>query len=98
MVTYRAAYFFADDADNGWVSCQVVDFPAAISQGRGLEDARRMLASALMDMAETYILQGDPLPIPDSSLSKPDADLHEPIHLVLEASAHVCVVIDRVGA
>jgi predicted RNase H-like HicB family nuclease len=98
MLTYKAAYFYEDESENGWVSGHVIDFPAAISQGRGLEDARRMLASALADVAESYILEGQTLPAPDATCSDPDADLQEPIYLLLEAASHVRVVPEEVTA
>jgi predicted RNase H-like HicB family nuclease len=98
MIVYKAAYTFDDSDNEGWVCGQVLDFPGAISQGRGLEDARRMLGSALVDMAETHILQGDPLPQPDSSLTDPDADLMEPIYLLLDGAAHIRVVSEDIPA
>ncbi len=77
MLTYKAMYKYLDDG----VHAEVLDFPGVISCGENLEEARRMLASALVDMAETNLLQGEPLPIPNSTISDPDADLEEPIHL-----------------
>lgn len=81
MLVYKAAYTFDEEDENGWIIGQVLDFPGTVTQGRGLDDARRMLASALVDMAETNLLDGRRLPQPDSSLSDPDADLEEPILL-----------------
>jgi predicted RNase H-like HicB family nuclease len=52
-----------------------------VSFGRSLDEARENLAGALRDMAETNLLRGEPLPIPDPSRSDPQADLDEPIHL-----------------
>lgn len=88
MLTYRAMYKFLDDAVHG----EVLDFPGAITAGRDLEDARRLLGSALVDMAETHLLQGKPLPLPDPSCTDPDADIEEPIHLLLTAAPRVTVV------
>jgi len=65
--------------DNG-VHAEVLDFPGVISCGANLEEARRMLASALVDMAETNLMQGESLPMPNPMLTDPDADLEEPIH------------------
>jgi hypothetical protein len=45
-----------------------------------------MLASALVDMAETNLLMGEALPLPDPNCTSPDADLEEPIHLLLTAA------------
>lgn len=41
-----------------------MDFPGTIAFGSSLEEARKNLASALRDMAETNLLKGEPLPIP----------------------------------
>lgn len=88
MLTYKAMYKFLDGA----VHAEVLDFPGAISFGGDLEEARRMLASALVDMAETNLLSGEPLPQPDPNCTDPDADLEEPIHLLLTAASQVAVV------
>lgn len=88
MVTYRAMYKQVD----GGVHGEVLDFPGAISCGSDLETARQMLASALEDMAETYVQRGQPLPQPDPTCTDPDADLEEPIHLLLTASSAVDIV------
>jgi hypothetical protein len=42
-----------------------LDFPGAISFGKTLDEAREMLAGALVDMAETNLLMGEPPPRPD---------------------------------
>jgi hypothetical protein len=47
-----------------------------------VEEARHLLASALVDMAETNILLGEALPKPDATLYDAEADLEEPIHLL----------------
>jgi predicted RNase H-like HicB family nuclease len=88
MLTYKAMYKYLDDG----VHAEVLDFPGVITFGRDLEDARRMLASALVDMAETNLLLGDPLPRPDPNATDADADLEEPIHLLLSAASRVAVV------
>ena len=92
MIVYKAAYSFDEFDETGWVIGQVLDFPGAISQGQGLEDARRMLGSALVDMAESHILDGRVLPQPDSSLTDADADLEEPIYLLMNGAAHIRVI------
>lgn len=76
MIPYRAMYKFVDDA----VHAEVLDFPRVISCGADLEEARRMLRSALVDMAETALLQGEALPSPTPNVWDPDSDLEEPIH------------------
>ena len=88
MLTYKAMYKFLDRG----VHAEVLDFPGTITSGEDLQDARRLLASALVDMAETHMMAGDPLPIPDPTLTDPDADLEEPIHLLLKAASRVDLV------
>ena len=88
MLTYKALYKFLDHG----VHAEVLDFPGTITCGATLEEARRLLASALADMAETNLLRGEPLPRPDPSLTDPEADIEEPIHLLLTAASHVRVV------
>lgn len=45
-----------------------------------------------MDMAETALMNGEPLPTPDPGCSYPDADIEEPIHLLLKAASFVTVL------
>ena len=88
MLTYKAMYKFLDQG----VHAEVLDFPGTITFGASLEEARRLLASALADMAETNLLKGESLPQPDPSRTDPEADLEEPIHLLLTAASHVRIV------
>jgi predicted RNase H-like HicB family nuclease len=88
MLTYKAAYQFVE----GGVHAHVLDFPGAITCGADLAEARRLLASALLDLAAYALERGEPLPRPDPSRSDPDADVEEPIHLHLQASTGVEVV------
>ena len=76
MLTYKAMYKFLEQG----VHAEVLDFPGTISFGENLQEARRLLASALVDMAETNLLHGEPLPQPDLTCPDPEADLEEPIH------------------
>jgi predicted RNase H-like HicB family nuclease len=85
VLQYKAGYKFV----GGGVHAQVLDFPEAISCGADLDDARRMLASALLDVAETRLELGEALPRPDPSVSDPEMDLEEPIYLHLSASSAV---------
>lgn len=94
MLTYKAMYKFCDDG----VHAEVLDFPGAISCGADLDEARRMLQSALVDMAETHLLKGESLPIPNPQVFDDDADLEEPIHLLLSAASKVTVVPQDVPA
>ena len=77
MLTYKAMYKFLDDG----VHAEVLDFPGAITCGANLEEARRLLAGALVDMAETNLSLGEPLPRPNPTCTDPEADLEEPIYL-----------------
>jgi hypothetical protein len=82
---YKAGYKLVAGA----VHAQVLDFPAAISCGADLDDARRMLGLALVEVAETLVGLGQALPRPDPDVSSPERDLEEPIFLHLVASSEV---------
>ena len=87
MLTYKAAYKLTE----GVVLGEVLDFPGTVSFGHTLDEARRNLAGALLDMAETNLLRGEPLPLPDPSRSDPDADVEEPIYLLLQTGNQLSV-------
>ena len=91
MLTYKAMYKYLGEG----VHAEVLDFPGVITCGGDLEEARRLLGSALVDMAETHLLEGEALPQPDPHCMDPDADLEEPIHLLLKAVSRVAVVPDE---
>ena len=93
MLTYRAMYKYLDEG----VHAEVLDFPGVISFGEDLEDARRMLASALVDMAETNLMHGESLPAPEPTCTDLEADLEEPIHLLLTAVSRVALVPQGTG-
>ena len=88
MLTYKAMYKFTDDGVHG----EVLDFPGAITCGKDLAEARRLLAGALVDMAETSLLEGESLPVPNSLITDAESDLEEPIHLILNASSQIKIV------
>lgn len=88
MLTYKAMYKFLDEG----VHAEVLDFPGAITCGEDLTEARRLLAAALVDMAETPLLAGEPLPTPDPARTDPESDLEEPIHLLPTAASRVKLV------
>ncbi len=88
MLTYKAMYKYLDEG----VHAEVLDFPGVITWGRDLEEARQLLASALADMAELYLQEGKPLPQPNPSATDPEADLEEPIYLLLIATTRVAIV------
>lgn len=89
MLTYEASYKVEDKVYLG----EVLDFPGTVSFGYTLDEARRNLAGALVDMAETNLLRGEPLPLPDATRSDSNADLEEPIHLVLKAGHRLKVSV-----
>lgn len=93
MLTYKAMYKFIPEGIHG----EVLDFPGAIAFGSDLEEARRKLAAALVDMAETSLLLGEALPRPDPASTDADADLEEPIHLLLSAASRVAQVPQGTG-
>ena len=88
MLTYKAAYQFIDEG----VHAQVLDFPAAITCGPNLDETRRLLASALLDLANYSLERGEALPLPDPTLTDPDSDFEEPLHLHLRASTAIDLV------
>jgi predicted RNase H-like HicB family nuclease len=93
MLIYKAMYKYLDEGVHG----EVLDFPGVITWGGDLEETRRLLASALVDMSETSLLRGEPLPQPNPNATDPDADLEEPIHLLLMAAARVTLVPQDAG-
>ena len=90
MLTYKAMYKFLERGVHG----EVLDFPGTITFAEHLERARLSLANALVDMADTNLITGEPLPVPNSQLTDPEADLEEPIHLILTAASRVKIVPD----
>jgi predicted RNase H-like HicB family nuclease len=85
MLTYKAMFRFVNDE----VHAEVLDFPGAITCASTLEEARRLLSSALADMAELALTNGEALPLPNPSVTDRDADLEEPIHLLIGAASVV---------
>lgn len=92
MLTYKAMYKFLDDGVHG----EVLDFPGVITCGRDLDETRKLLACALVDMSETNLLLGENLPVPNPEMSDPESDLEEPIHLILNASTRYSIVTETV--
>ncbi len=88
MLTYKARYKFLDEGVHG----EILDFAGVVTCGKTLNETRKLLADALVDMTETNLLSGESLPIPNSSLTNSDSDLEEPIHLILNASSKVKTV------
>ena len=71
MLVYKSAYKWEEGVCLG----EVLDFHGTVSFGQTLDEARANLAGALRDMAETNLLRGEPLPIPDATRTDPQADL-----------------------
>ncbi len=88
MLVYKAMFKYLDEGVHG----EALDFPGAITYGNDLAEARVLLASALVDLAEVYLERGEPLPQPNTSLNDPEADLEEPIYLLLRAASRVAQV------
>jgi predicted RNase H-like HicB family nuclease len=91
MLTYKAMYKFLNEGVHG----EVLDFPGTISFAENLEKVRCSLSDALVEMVETTLIKGEPLPQPDPLITDPDADLEEPIYLILTAASHVRIIPDR---
>lgn len=81
---------------DGGVHGEVLDFAGVITCGKTLDETRELLAGALVDMAETNLLVGESLPIPDASITDSEADLEEPIHLILSASSKFKIIAELV--
>jgi predicted RNase H-like HicB family nuclease len=81
MLEYHAAYFHGQD---GWIVAEVLDFPGALSQGKTLKSARRMLRDALRSMAEALLEQGRALPRPNPRAKARHAVFAEPISLAVK--------------
>ncbi len=85
MLRYKAGYKYVKLG----VHAQVLDFPAAITMGADLDDARRALAVALVDVVEAAVESGQPLPNPDPTATDPEMDIEEPIYLHFGVSSEV---------
>jgi predicted RNase H-like HicB family nuclease len=84
MLQYHVAYHLPKGQDR-MVMAEVLDFPGVFSQGFELADARVMVASALQDMAQLYLEEGKPLPVPNPDVTAADADLIELLPVSVEA-------------
>jgi predicted RNase H-like HicB family nuclease len=88
MLVYKAMYKIDPDG----VHAEVLDFPGAITCGNTLDEARRLLASALVDMAETHLMFGEALPVPNPQVHDEESDIEEPIYLLLSAASRITMV------
>jgi predicted RNase H-like HicB family nuclease len=80
MLEYHAAYYRIED---GWYLAKILDFPGAISQGRTLKSARRMIRDSLVGLAEFILEKGEPLPRPNLRARDSSAAHQEPIRLAM---------------
>ena len=63
--------------------------PLPITCADNLPDARRLLAMALIDVAEAAMATGAGLPVPDPQTRDLEMDIEEPIYLHLQVSSEV---------
>ena len=83
MLTYKAMYRDLPEA----VEAEVLDSCVVITWGGSLDEARRLLASAPEDVAQTSLLRGETLPQPDPGRTGLEADLEDPMYLILKAAS-----------
>jgi predicted RNase H-like HicB family nuclease len=81
MLEYHASYHYHEDS--GWYVVRVLDFPGALSQGRTLKSARKMIRNAVRLMAECLLERGEPLPLPNPRARDKTALLVEPVRMSL---------------
>ena len=72
----------------------MLDFSGTFAAGATLDVARQSLAEALRDMAETNMLRGELLPIPNPIATDPDSELEEPIYLILQTGQKVSWTVE----
>ena len=94
MLTYHVAYY--QDVDG--ITVEALDFPGVISCGSDFDQARMMIQSALVEMAEYLLDNGKPLPIPNPSITDENADFAEPMHLLLTAAPQYEIVARQASA
>lgn len=86
MLEYHAAFY---PGESNWIVAKVLDFPGALSQGRTLNSARRMIRDALRVMAETTVEEGEPLPLPNPRAKDKKAIFQEVIPLRIHVPSGV---------
>jgi len=84
MLRYHVA-FYLPKTNGEMVVAEALDFPGAVTQGFDLPDARLMIGSALEDLAEALLEEGQPLPVPVDDAQSVDADLIELVPLSVHA-------------
>ena len=83
MLRYHVAFHLPHGSEK-MVVAEALDFPGAVSQGFDVADARLMISSAMEDLAQLLLEEGQPLPRPNAEAAAPDADLIELIALSVE--------------
>jgi predicted RNase H-like HicB family nuclease len=86
MLRYHVA-FYVPRTPGEMVVAEALDFPGAVTQGFDLPDARLMIASAMEDLAQLLLEEGNPLPIPNPDAAASDADLIELVPLSVHVGA-----------
>ncbi|MCP5114172.1 MAG: hypothetical protein GY953_25355 [bacterium] len=86
MLQYHVAFYLPKGPDK-MVVAEALDFPGAVSQGFDLADARVMIASAMEDLAQSLLENGNPLPQPNADASDSEADLIELLPLAVEVGS-----------
>ena len=71
--------FYLPRAGERMVVAETLDFPGAVTQGVDLADARLMISSAMEDLGQLRLEEGNPLPRPN-----PNSDLVELLPLSIE--------------
>ncbi len=84
MLEYHAAYYEIED---GWYMAKVLDFPGAVSQGRTLRSARRMIRDSLGGLVAILLERGEPLPKPNPRAKDRAAVYTEKLGLEVRCSA-----------
>jgi predicted RNase H-like HicB family nuclease len=79
MLVYKSVYKWEEGVCLG----EVLDSPGTVAAGATLDEARASLAAALSDMAETNLLRGESLPLPNAAMRDANSELEEPIYLML---------------
>ena len=84
MFQYHAAFY---EGESDWIVAKLLDFPGVLSQGKTLASARRMIRSALQELAESLLQKGEGLPSPNPKAKDKKAIFQEVIPLVIQVPA-----------
>ena len=71
MVTYTAKYTKIDSGHMG----QLIEWPEVVTEGRSLEDCRRMLRDALKEMIMAYQELGREVPLGNALIEQIPAEV-----------------------